>query len=460
MLAALAAALVVYAPANDPRLAGSYRQDRAGWVYVRLVGSPERVGFQQGYWLKNDIEQMLHVIRVSDAHDAGGKLTAYAQHRDEAMRLLWPKVPAEYKAEIRGIAKGVAARGSSLKLADIVYNALGTDYQYFSDWRKARMAKQKPKGAPGHCSAIIATGSATKDGKIVMGHTCWSNYTDGEHNNIILDITPKHGFRILMDSFPGHIDSGDDFGINSSGIMITETTIDNYVGFDLKGIPEAVRMREAMQYSKSLSDVERWFTEGNNGAYANMWLLGDTKTNEIASLELGLKNVVFHKALDGAITSCNCPIDPMLTAQECTKDAKVGSNMSSDRQVRWAELMKRDNGRIDAELGKAYLGDHHNTVLGKDGPSGSTLCGHGEDESRSDHSDGRPFGDMGSVQGKVVTSAMAKDMSFWARMGHPCGEPFYAAAYLKAHPQFAWQKPILGDMPTQPWVVFKAAPGH
>ena len=332
--------MVLHAP-SDPRLAGSYREDKAGWAYVRLVGDPEHVGFQQGYWLEPDIEAMVQVAKVYEAHGAGaGKPSPFEKDRAEAMSLLWPKVPAEYQQELRGIADGVKARGSRLGLPDIVFNAFGTDYQYFSDWQKAKM--KMAAGAPGHCSAFVATGSATKDGKIVMGHECWSDYTSGEHNNIILDISPSHGYHILMDSFPGHIDSGDDFAINSAGIMLTETTIDSFVGFDPKGIPEAVRMREAMQYGASLSDVERWFTDGNNGAYANMWLIGDTKTNEVGSLELGLKNIVFHRASDGAITSCNCQIDSMLTAQECTEDAKKGSNMSSDRQIRWAELMDRE----------------------------------------------------------------------------------------------------------------------
>ena len=462
MLSCLLAGLVLHGGA-DARLAGSYRQDRAGWVYVKLCGSPDQIGFQHGYWLKPEIEAMLKVDRVYAAHDASFKdPKAYVKQRSEAMQLFWPNIPTEYRQELMGIAEGVQVRGSDLKLADIVYNAMGTDYSYYRAFHKALMAKAqkgapKPKGAPDHCSAFIATGSATKDGKIVMAHNCWSGYADGEHNNVILDISPLKGKHILMDSFPGHIDSGDDFGVNSAGVMLTETTIDDFVGFDAKGVPEPVRMRQAIQYSDSLSDVERWFTEKNNGAYANMWLIGDAKTNEVASLELGLKNVIFHRTSDGAITSCNCPIDGKLTAEECLHDAKLTSNMSSDRQPRWAQLMARDKGKIDAEHAKAYLGDHHNAVLGTDGPGLSVLCGHGEVESRKDHSPGQTFSPMGAVQGKVITSDLAKSMSFWARMGHPCGEPFFAAPFLKAHPEFAWEKPILGDMPTQPWVLFTTA---
>lgn len=43
-----------------------------------------------------------------------------------------------------------------------------------------------------------------------------------------------------------------------------------------------------------------------------------------------------------------------------------------------------------------------------------------------------------------------------ARMGHPCGDPFYAKPSLKDHPEFAWQRSVLGDTPTEPWTLFTA----
>jgi len=83
------------------------------------------------------------------------------------------------------------------------------------------------------------------------------------------------------------IHSGDDFGLNTAGIVITETTITGFHGFDSDGVPEFVRARKAMQYSASIDDVARIFKEGNNGGYANDWLIADTRKGEIASLELG-----------------------------------------------------------------------------------------------------------------------------------------------------------------------------
>src|SRR5208337_2601490 len=43
-------------------------------------------------------------------------------------------------------------------------------------------------------------------------------------------------------------------------------------------------------YSRSIDDFVRIMLDGNNGGYANDWLIGDRKTGEIALFELGLKN--------------------------------------------------------------------------------------------------------------------------------------------------------------------------
>jgi len=51
---------------------------------------------------------------------------------------------------------------------------------------------------------------------------------------------------------------------------------------------------------------------------------------------------------------------------------------------------------------------------------------------------------------------MQKNMSFVARYGHNCGGNFIAADFLKAHPEFEWQKPHLLDMKAGPWTTFKA----
>ena len=134
----------------------------------------------------------------------------------------------------------------------------------------------------GRCSAFIATGSYTKDGKIVIAHNNWSSYAEGERWTVIFDIQPAHGHRILMDGEPGVITSQDDFGVNDAGLMITETTITQFEGWNPDGMPEFVRSRKALQYAGSIDEYASIIKEGNNGGYANDWLIGDRKTGEIA----------------------------------------------------------------------------------------------------------------------------------------------------------------------------------
>jgi hypothetical protein len=47
-------------------------------------------------------------------------------------------------------------------------------------------------------------------------------------------------------------------------------------------------------------------------------------------------------------------------------------------------------------------------------------------------------------------------MELVAHAGHPCGDDFLVGPFLKAHPEYAYLKPILGDMKSGRWTVFRA----
>ncbi len=97
--------------------------------------------------------------------------------------------------------------------------------------------------------------------------------------------------------------------------MVTETTITQFEGWDPEGKPEFARARKALQYSQSIDDFVRIMLDGNNGGYANDWLLGDRKTGEIARFELGLKNHSLERTKDGCFVGSNFPVDPKLIAR-------------------------------------------------------------------------------------------------------------------------------------------------
>ena len=443
--------------APNPRLRGGYRFERGGWIYVHLEGPPSQLGFQHGYLLATEIADAYRAIRLDSTHRTKRDWDFF---RATARDVLWPGIDPEYREELTGIAEGAIAHGAALDVWDIVaVNAFEEVPDYYVPWLNAqqKVAHAPHLVSPGNCSAFVATGSYTKDGKIVIAHNNWTSYWDGERWRIIFDIVPTKGHRILMDGFPGVITSDDDFGVNDAGLMSTETTITQFKGYDPKGKPEFVRARKALQYAASIDDYVRLMLEGNNGGYANDWLLADRKTGEIAQLELGLKNHKLWRTKDGYFIGSNFASDPKLIQEETKFDPTNAASSPNARRARWEQLMRENKGKIDVAMAENFLGDHYDTVLKRNAPTERTLCGHTDVSARGiPEWEWGPNYPGGAVQGKAMDSTMAAAMSFRARMGHPCGGDFFAVAFKARHPDYAWQAPILGDMKAGPWTLFRA----
>ncbi len=458
---ALASCVTLPALGADPHATAQpgYRFNRGGWTYVHLQGTPTEIGYQHGRLLAHEIADMVRVSQIETLH---GTRRNWEFYRHVGRTMLWPHIDAEYQQELEGIAKGVQSRGVKLDVWDIV--ALNGNIElpeYYVPWlnKHERAADIPPIRPEGRCSAFIATGSYTNGGKIVIAHNNWTGYADGERWTVMFDIQPAHGHRILMDGVPGVITSQDDFGVNDAGLMITETTITQFEGWNPDGKPEFVRSRKALQYAGSIDEYAAIIKEGNNGGYANDWLIGDRKTGEIAYLELGLKNTPLWRTRDGYFISSNFARDPDLIENET--DHFDPGNLSSSpnaRRVTWEKKIAGAKGRIDVAMAEQFLADHFDSYSGKVDPDERTLCGHVENSPRGvPEWDLHPYSPEGAVTGKVTDSDMAEHMSLVARAGHPCGENFYAAPFLAAHPEFDYLKPVLKDMIAGPWTTFSAA---
>jgi hypothetical protein len=439
----------------DARLQGGFRNPvKEGWIFVHLEGSPSAVGFQHGYLLAPEIEDSKRAIELSTTRGVNHNWT---ELRAIAQKYFWPRVPDEYRQELQGMAGGLRAHGSKLDTMDLVTMNGFMEFSYYYDEARRREAKNIASNTGEHCSAFVATGSYTKDGRIVIGHNNWTDYLTGSRWNIIFDITPVGGHHFIMDGMPGLIHSADDFGINDAGIMITETTIGNFHGFDANKTPEFVRARKAMQYSESIDDFTGIMKEGNNGGYANTWLVGDRKTNEIARLELGLKNVTLDRTKDGYFVGSNFPINPKLIAEETDFPANDPNTPNQVRHRRWDQLMAENKGRIDVDAGEKFETDHYDVITKEYDPNERTICGHIDKSSRGLKPWQGAYAPAGTAEVKVADSAMAEKMSFVAGMGHPCGVEFHVAEFLKAHQDYAWQRPLLQDLKANHWTVFSPA---
>src|SRR6202046_3886140 len=250
-------AVVPQRGSDNPILAKAYRFERGGWIYVHLEGAPHDIGYQHGFLLAPEIADGFAAASLEMTHNSNRDWDFF---RRAAREMLWPKIDPEYQAELQGIVEGLRARQVKLDLYDIVaLNAFMELADYYVPWldqpdsgqTSGQNNRESQDAAAadtheGNWSAFVATGSYTKDHQIVMAHNNWTSYLEGARWKIIFDIAPQTGNRMLMDGYPGVIASDDDFGVNSAGLMVTETTITDFHGWDPSGKAEFVRGRKAV----------------------------------------------------------------------------------------------------------------------------------------------------------------------------------------------------------------------
>ena len=426
-----------------------------GWRFIHLLGSPEEMGFQHGSQLALPIVEGRKAIERIITHDTKKDWNWF---REAGQTVLGPQIEEEYRREMQGIAKGLNSQGVNWDYWDVValngWMELAWYYHGWLDRQKGQPTSNASGNAPEHCSAFVATGSYTKDGRPVMAHNAWVDYAVGANWNVIFDIQPANGQRLLMDGYPGLIHSGDDFVINQAGLMITETTISGFLSFDPKGVPEFIRARKAAQYAKSIDDFSRLMTAGNNGGYANNWLVAHARTGEIASLELGLKNVILKRTSDGYFAGANFPVDEKLAREETDFDLKADNSPNARRQ-RWDQLMEQYKGKIDVEAAKRFMADDYDVVDKKNNACERTLCGRNDLSPRGMKPWQNEYGPAGAVQNKAADAKMATEMRLMAAMGPQAGPSFKANEHIQAHPEFDWQSGTLKDLPAQPWTEFR-----
>jgi hypothetical protein len=438
-------------PEQQQLLSAGHRSQKDGWTFVHVEGGARARGFQHGYLLAKEIKDAVRQTRKVWEYQSAMEWQWLVE---KSMEMFTPKIDREILAEIDGIAEGVRAAGIAMDRNELIaLNGSTETMGYWWPTVKDTIAPNAHDRKKESCSSFIATGSMTKNGDLVLAHSTWSSYYY-PYSNIIMDIKPDSGSQMLWQTSAGLIHSGTDFFITSYGIVGSETTIGDFIPFDPNGVPEFVRMRLATQYSTSIDEWCAVMKQGNNGGYANAWLIGDTKTNEIARLELGLKYVGFERTKDGVFYGSNIAEDLKILRFETTSKELNIKNANIARRVRWKQLMKEYKGKITVQKGKDFLADHYDTYRKVTVLGARPLCGHWEMDPQEFGLD-EPYYPLGAYDGKVVDAAMAKKMTFAARWGAPCGTPFNAKQYLEEHPQYDWTEGLLYDRPAQPWTMFK-----
>ncbi len=393
----------------------AYRYPTGGWIYLHIEGEPYERGYQHGYLMAHEIER--YIDRCAAQLDSKSRKQAWFTGRTTANALFLRGFDQEILQEMKGIAEGAAAAGAKwdgrpVDLDDIVAANTVTELGLL----RAAMP-MTPNGLEGlrlkrpdyfdpkrdvavtdRCSAFAATGPATKDGKMVIAHlTMWS-LTLAEQTNVMLDIKPVKGHRMLIQSYPGGIQSGTDWYQNDAGVVLTETTI-RQSPFRVEGTPVAYRARKAIQYGTNVDLVVENLSQRNNGLYTNEWIIGDAKTNEVAMLELGTdKTRLYRSSRDDWFTGtkgfywgCNNAKD-LSVRLEYAPDPQGRPQhipyVPAARDIKWQELYQQHKGNIDEQF--AFLAMRT-----------------------------APLVSPTTMDAKVTTADMASRMMVWAVFGKP-----------------------------------------
>jgi hypothetical protein len=445
----------------------SYEQN--GWLYVSIKGNPKERGYAYGKLIYKEMKKVRETLDFVIYNDYGVKwdffIEAYKKYYKQKIMDMFP----EFYEEMEGFAEGCTAGGFKMTVDDI---AAWNNYFTLTESWWANMPEEesialrgsiksnvasREGGSGDRCSAFIANGSWTADGKIVVAHNNFSNFVDGQFARVVVDLKPTKGNRIIMMGFPGWTWSGTDFFVTSKGIIGTETTIGGFIAYE-NNVPISCRIRNAMQYGNTLDDYVKMLLDGNSGDYANSWLFGDTNTNEIMRIELGLKYHNVERTKDGYFIGFNAPYDPRIRNFECVNTGFDDLRRHQGaRRVRLADLMDKHKGKLNIQAAQEIIADHYDVYLKKENPCSRTCCSHYELDAReymSDPSRPKPFQPRGALDGNVCDTTMAKAMSFSLRWGNSCGTPFDKNKFCDEHREWDYLRPYLNDRPEQPWTTF------
>lgn len=442
---------------KEQKIKNGFSYQENGWKYISIKGKPKERGYAYGYLCAKEFKEIQNTMAFLMMEAYGKTWDFFIEQVSAGFTKMTQDDFPEFYEEMEGIADGCNANGCKTSIDEIItwnfYMSIPYWYSLISDNRTG-----KEGGANDKCSAFMAVGDWTEDGKIVCAHNSFSDFIDGQFSNIVLDLNPDKGHRFIMQTSPCWIWSGTDFFVTAKGIIGTETTIGGFYPYEKK-YPICYRIRQAMQYGDTLDDYCKILLHENSGDYANSWLFGDTNTNEILRIELGLKYHNIERTKNGFFIGFNAPYDERIRNLEVNNSGFYDIRRHQGaRYVRLNDLMDENKGKLNIDVAKKIIADHYDVYLKKENnPCSRTVCTHYDLDAREYMSQAdrpKPYAPHGVVDGIVCDTTLAKNMSFMGRFGNSCGIPFIAKEFFKEHRQYEKFEPYVRDRPAQPWTEF------
>ena len=267
---------------------GAIKRREEGLTIVTLQGTPFEMGLQHGTLLKDEITRI---------HN---HLTDYLSHIKRGVwgRTIYPFLqllvwgynlftPTEYRAELKGIARGAGLGYASILLINVL-DDLGH-----------KMA----------CSCFTVKGEKTKENILIYGRNLdYGIFTDLMPTlNTIFCYHPSDGFPLISVGWPAY--AGVVTGMSSKKLVVASLTSFSKEKARL-GTPSGLLYRKALQYASSLTDFRQLIINGRRTISNNLLL---ASTRESIVLEISPTRAHLRAEQDGILTVTNHFQNPFMS---------------------------------------------------------------------------------------------------------------------------------------------------
>jgi hypothetical protein len=248
---------------------------------LELWGSPTERGRRHGQSLGADIRILRRALLTYLARISlyAGALPIFGLLIWLA-RGFWPHIPPHLRDELAGVAAGADLGLDSLLLINVVDD----------------LANNSPR-----CSALAVGARHTADGAYLMGrnldYPLFSDYLS--RLKTLFFIESRQGQSLASLAWPGYV--GVCTGMNHAGVALAQLSAASWER-SLKGIPAALRYRQALEEGDTVSAVAARVLKSPGTIGNNLLLCGP---KEAVVLELSARHGVVRHPQHGVLTTTN-----------------------------------------------------------------------------------------------------------------------------------------------------------
>lgn len=248
---------------------------------LALAGSPRELGRRHGQALGREIRLMRRALLAYLARLSlfAGALPLYGLLTLLARRFR-TFVPARFLEEMAGVARGADVGLGTILLLNVIDD----------------LANNSPR-----CSALAAGGSRTGDGRYLLGRNLdYPLFTDVMVRQLRLFLLePAQGLPLASLAWPGYV--GVCTGMNRAGVALAQLTAMS-LDRSLKGIPAALRFRQALEGGSDVPGAARLILEAPGTIGNNLVLCSPT---EAAALEISARQGASRYPRGGLLLATN-----------------------------------------------------------------------------------------------------------------------------------------------------------